>query len=250
MRRYDGTVAIVTGASRGIGLAIARRLHDEGACVCITARRADALAEAASSIGGPDTVLAVAGKAHDPAHRADTIGQVVDRFGRIDVMVNNAGMNPVMGPLLDLDPAAAAKIMEVNVMAALGWTRAAVGAALGRNDGAAVVNVASLAGVGISPGIAMYGASKAALINLTQQLAAELAPRIRVNAVSPAVVRTAFARPLYENDEAGAAAAYPLRRLGEPEDVAAAVAFLASADAAWVTGQNLILDGGGSLSGI
>lgn len=250
MKRFAGRVAIVTGASRGIGLAIARRLVDEGARVCITARREDALVEAAATIGSGESVLAVAGKAHDPAHRADTIAQVVDTFGRLDILVNNAGTNPVMGPLLDLDDAAAAKVMEINVLSALGWTRAAVHAGLGRHAGATIVNIASVAGIGISPGIGMYGASKAALINLTQQLAAELAPDVRVNAVSPAVVRTAFARPLYERDEAAAAAAYPLQRLGEPEDVAGAVAFLASADASWVTGHNVVLDGGAMLAGL
>lgn len=250
MNRFEGRVAIVTGASRGIGLAIARRLVDEGARVGITARNEEALGAAAATLGGDAKVLAVAGKAHDPAHRADAIAQVVDRFGRIDVLVNNAGTNPVMGPLLQLDQPAAAKVLEINVLAALGWTRAAAQAGLGSQDGAAVVNVASVAGVGISPGIGMYGASKAALINLTQQLAVELAPDIRVNAVSPAIVRTAFARPLYEGDEVAAVSSYPLKRLGEPDDVAAAVAFLASADASWVTGHNLILDGGTTLAGL
>jgi NAD(P)-dependent dehydrogenase (short-subunit alcohol dehydrogenase family) len=107
--------------------------------------------------------------------------------------------------------------------------------------------MASVAGLAPAPGIAWYGVTKSALIGLTVQLAAELAPRVRVNAVAPAVVKTRFAAALYERDEAGAAAAYPLRRLGEPADIGAAVAFLASRDASWMTGQTLVIDGGAGL---
>ena len=137
--------------------------------------------------------------------------------------------------------------MEVNVLAALSWVKQAIAAGLGSRDGAAIVNIASIAGLHPAPGIAYYGVSKAALIGLTTQLASELAPRIRVNAVAPAVVKTRFATALYEGHEAETAANYALGRLGTPEDVAAAVAFLASEDAAWVTGQTLVLDGGVTL---
>jgi 3-oxoacyl-[acyl-carrier protein] reductase len=163
------------------------------------------------------------------------------------VLVNNTGINPVYGPLLEVDEGAARKIMDVNVLAALGWTRRAVAAGLGAEGRGAVVNMASVAGLAPAPGIAYYGVSKAALISLTVQLAAELSPAVRVNAVAPAVVKTRFARALYEADEAGVAATYPLRRLGVPDDVGAAVAFLASDDASWITGQTLVLDGGASL---
>lgn len=244
--RLDGRVAVVTGASRGIGLAVARRLVAEGARVCVTARKPDALAEAAESLGGPDNVLAVAGRAHDPDHRAETVGRVLERFGRLDVLVNNAGINPVYGPLMDLDLAAGAKVFEVNVLAALGWTQQAHRAWLAEHGGA-VVNMASVSGLGASPGIGMYGVTKAALVNLTQQLAEELGPRVRVNAVAPAVVKTRFASVLYEGNEEAVAARYPLKRLGVPDDVAGAVAFLASDDASWVTGQTLVLDGGVTL---
>jgi NAD(P)-dependent dehydrogenase (short-subunit alcohol dehydrogenase family) len=137
--------------------------------------------------------------------------------------------------------------MDVNVLAALSWSRQALGAGLGADGHGAIVNIASVAGLHPAPGIAYYGVSKAALIGLTTQLAAELAPRVRVNAIAPAVVKTRFAAALYERDEEKAAAAYPLGRLGEPDDVAAAAAFLAGADAAWITGQTLVVDGGGSL---
>jgi NAD(P)-dependent dehydrogenase (short-subunit alcohol dehydrogenase family) len=246
-RRFEGQVALVTGASRGIGLAVASRLRAEGARVVITARKPEGLTAALEELGGGPGVVAVAGRADDPEHQQESIDTAVSGFGGLDVLVNNTGINPAFGPLTELDDAAARKIMDVNVLAALGWTRHALAAGLGAEATGAVVNMASVAGIGPSPGIAYYGVSKSALIGLTVQLAAELAPRVRVNAVAPAVVKTRFAAALYEQDEAGAAAKYPLGRLGEPADIGAAVAFLASGDAGWITGQTLVVDGGGSL---
>jgi NAD(P)-dependent dehydrogenase (short-subunit alcohol dehydrogenase family) len=247
--RFLDKVAIVTGASRGIGLAIARRLVTEGARVTITARGAEGLERAAEELGGSAVAIAVPGKADDPAHRADAVARTVDAYGRIDVLVNNTGINPVAGPVTSIEPSAVLKIFGVNVAAALAWVEAARSAGLGEHPGAAVVNVASVAGLRPSPPIGVYGASKAALIHATAELALELAPRIRVNAVAPAVVKTVFATMLYEGREEEVAATYPLRRLGVPDDVASAVAFLASQDAAWVTGQTLVVDGGLLLSG-
>ena len=245
-RRFAGLAAIVTGASRGIGLAVAQRLVDEGAQVVITARKPDGLAAAIEQLG--PAAVSVAGRADDPAHQDEAVRTALERFGRLDVLVNNTGINPAYGPLLELDEDAARKIMDVNVLAALAWTRRAVAAGLGTQPGAAIVNMASVAGLSPAPGIAYYGVSKAALINLSVQLAAELSPRIRVNAIAPAVVKTRFAAALYEADEAKAAAGYPLARLGVPEDIGAAAAFLASSDAAWITGQTLVVDGGAALS--
>jgi 3-oxoacyl-[acyl-carrier protein] reductase len=243
-----GKVAVVTGASRGIGLGIARRLVDEGARVVLTARKADALEEAVAALGGPEHALAVAGKADDPEHREETVARAVETFGRLDLLVNNAGINPVAGPLIDLDLGAARKIVEVNALGALAWTQAAHRAWMGAHGGA-VVNVSSVSGVKPAPMIAMYGASKAMLISLTESLAVELGPTVRVNAVAPAVVKTSFASLLFEGREEEVAGAYPLRRLGVPEDVAGTVAFLLSDDASWLTGQTVVLDGGVTLTG-
>jgi NAD(P)-dependent dehydrogenase (short-subunit alcohol dehydrogenase family) len=241
--RFHGQVALVTGASRGIGLAVAQRLVAEGAQVCITARKPEALAEAADQLGGPDKAICVAGSGDDAQHQAEAVDATMTAFGRLDVVVNNTGINPAFGPLLELDFGLARKIFEVNVLSALSWIKLAHRAWLGEHGGA-IVNIASIAGTSASPGIAFYGMTKAALISMTQQLSVELAPGIRVNAVAPAVVKTRFAEALYSHDEEGVASSYLLKRLGEPADVSAAVAYLASADAAWTTGQTLMLDGG------
>lgn len=245
MRRFEGRIALITGGSRGIGLAIAERLVAEGATVVLTGRKPESLEAAVTRLNAiePGRAVGAAGKADDANHRDEVFALVRDRFDGLDHLVNNAGINPAYGPALEIESSVVRKILEVNVVAALDWTRSAVDAGLRRS----IVNTASVAGLSASPGVAFYGVSKAALINLTQQLAVELAPRIRVNAVAPAVVRTQFAQALYAGDrEAALAAAYPLGRIGEPEDVAGPVAFLLSDDAAWITGHTLTIDGGAS----
>jgi NAD(P)-dependent dehydrogenase (short-subunit alcohol dehydrogenase family) len=244
VNRFTGRTALITGASRGIGFAIAKRLVDEGARVLITARREDALREAASQLGA--SALWVAGKADDPGHRAEVFDLIGRELGGLDHFVSNAGVNPSFGPTLGIEHSAMRKILEINVMAALDWSRDAVAAGIGARNGS-IVNIASIAGISAAPGIGFYGVSKAALISLTTQLAFELAPDIRVNAVAPAVIKTRFAEALYDGREAEAAAIYPLARLGVPEDVSGVVAFLLSADAAWITGQTIVIDGGGSI---
>jgi NAD(P)-dependent dehydrogenase (short-subunit alcohol dehydrogenase family) len=248
MESLKDRVAIVTGASRGIGLGIAAELVRRGARVCVTARRPESLAEAVAELGGPDVAIGVPGKADDAGHQAEAVARTIEAFGSLDMLVNNTGINPVYGPVIDTDPAAALKILTVNVLAPLAWTRLARDAWMGEHGGS-VVNIASVAALRASPGIGLYGVSKAALVRLTMELAAELGPRIRVNAVAPAVVKTKFATALYEGREEEVASAYPMKRLGVPEDIAGVVAFLLSDQASWVTGQTVVLDGGVTLTG-
>ncbi|MEV6201577.1 SDR family oxidoreductase [Streptomyces sp. NPDC051771] len=245
---FTGQTAIITGASRGLGLAVAERLVAEGARVVITGRKPDALAEAVASLGGPDHALGVAGHAADTAHQDEAIARAIATFGSADLLVNNTAINPVYGPLIELDLVAARNIVEVNCVAALSWVQKVHAAWMGEHGGS-VVNVASVGGIRTAPGIGMYCASKAMLIHLTEALAVELGPGTRVNAVAPAVVKTKFAAALYEGREDEVSAAYPLKRLGVPRDIGSVVAFLLSESASWMTGQTLVVDGGLTVSG-
>lgn len=247
-KRFEGRTAIVTGASRGIGLGIAQRIVDEGGRVCLTARNDEALQEAVIHLGGPDVAIGVAGKGDDTEHQDDAIARTLEAFGSVDHLVNNTGINPVYGRMIDIDLAAAHKIFAVNVLSALAWTQKVFHAWMDEHGGT-VVNVASVAGLKPAPGIGFYGASKAMLLHVTEELAVELGPDVRVNAVSPAVVKTRFATALYEGREDEVAAAYPLKRLGVPSDIGSVVAFLLSEESGWMTGQNLVVDGGLTLTG-
>lgn len=240
-----GKSALVTGGSRGIGLAIAVELAARGAAVTITGRKPEPLAEAAEQIRtavSGATVSTVPGNTGDAAHRAEAVATAV-AHGGIHILVNNTGINPSYGALMDADLDAVRKIFDTNVVAALGYVQEAYRAGM-KDSGGSVINLASVAGLRSTGVIAAYGASKAALIRLTEELAWQLGPTIRVNAVAPGIVKTKFAEALVAHGEDQAAAVYPMKRLGTPEDIAAAVGFLASDAAAWVTGETLRVDGG------
>lgn len=242
----QGKSALITGASRGIGKAIAAELLSRGANVLITARKPEPLEEAAaelSALGHGGKVVALAGNSGDADARAEAVDLAVSELGSLDILINNTGINPVYGSLMDADLDAVRKIFDVNVVAALGYLQQAHRAWMGEHGGA-VVNLASVAGIRSTGLIAAYGASKAALIRLTEELAWQLGPNIRVNAVAPAVVKTKFAAALVAAGEEQAAAGYPMKRLGSPEDVASLVGFLVSDAASWITGETVRVDGG------
>lgn len=241
-----GKSALVTGASRGIGWAVAAELLSRGANVLITARKPEPLEQAATelrALGHQGEVVALAGNSGAADSRAEAVERVVSEFGSLDILINNTGINPVYGNLMEADLDGVRKIFDVNVVAALGYLQEAYKAWM-RDHGGAVVNVASVAGLRSTGVIAAYGASKAALIRLTEELAWQLGPNIRVNAVAPGVIKTKFADALYSADEEKAASIYPMKRLGTPEDVARLIAFLASDQAAWITGETVRVDGG------
>jgi NAD(P)-dependent dehydrogenase (short-subunit alcohol dehydrogenase family) len=237
----SGRTAIITGASRGIGLAIAQRLTAGGANVVLTARKQESADAAAEQVGG--SAIGVAAHAVDEDAAKRCVDLTLDRFGSIDILVNNAGTNPAFGPLIDQDHARFAKIFDVNLWAPLLWTSLVVKSWMGEHGGA-VLNTASIGGMHQSPAMGMYNATKAALIHITKQLALELSPRIRVNAICPGVVRTKLAEALWKDHEDPLASSTALGRIGEPADVAAAVAFLVSDEASWITGETLVIDGG------
>lgn len=251
---FAGRTALVTGGTRGIGLGIAQELVDRGAQVVITARKPDELEAAVAQLDPEGTGRAVAarGSADDEAHQAEAVALAVERFGRLDCLVPNAAVNPQYGPLVDADLNAVRKVFEVNVTAVLGWVQQAwrqAGWHSASGPAGSVLVVASVGGLRTGSPIGAYNASKAAVIHLVRQLGAEMGPNVRVNAIAPAVVKTKFATALYEGREEEVAAAYPMRRLGLPEDTAKAAAFLLSDDASWITGETLVVDGGVTVAG-
>jgi NAD(P)-dependent dehydrogenase (short-subunit alcohol dehydrogenase family) len=244
-----GKTTVITGASRGIGRAIATAFAGQGANVVLTSRRQEALDAVAAELGAkyPDVgVLAKAAHAGEPEQAAACIDAAVQRFGGIDVLVNNAGTNPHFGPLVDIEPAAAAKTVQVNQFAVVLWTQLAWKAGMDRRGGT-VINMASIGGLLTEPGLGYYNATKAAVIHLTRQFAAELAPTVRVNAIAPGVVRTQLARALWENYEQQLSERLPLGRIGEPDDIADVAVFLAGDASRWMTGQTLVVDGGATV---
>ncbi len=239
--RLDGQVALVTGASRGIGKAIATVLAESGAKVVLSSRKQEALDAAAAEIDGETSVFAA--NAGDPDAAAAAVAHTVETFGRVDILVNNAATNPYMGPSIDIDLPRYDKTWDVNLRGPLVWTQECWKAWM-RSNGGTVVNIASIGGMSVEPSIGIYNTTKAALIHLTKVLAADLSPGVRVNAVAPGLVKTDMARALWEPAEEQIAKRTPLHRLGEPEDIAHAVLFLASDLSSWMTGQTVVVDGG------
>ena len=235
--------ALVTGGSRGIGLAIAQKLIDRGDRVVITARKPKELDAAVETLGGTDVALAVRGHAGDAEHRAAAVRAAIETFGSCDYVVSNVGINPVYGRMIDTDLDAVRKIFDINYVGALGFVQEGYHQWQAEHGGA-VLFVASVAGLRSAGGIGAYGSSKAALFHMTSHLGVELGPKVRVNALAPAVVKTVFATALYEGREDEVASRYPAKRLGVPEDIGSAAAFLLSDDASWITGQTLVIDGG------
>jgi NAD(P)-dependent dehydrogenase (short-subunit alcohol dehydrogenase family) len=240
---------VVTGASRGIGRATAARFAAQGCDVVLTSRRQEALDAVADELRAAHPqvdVLPVAAHAGEPEQAAACVAAAMGRFGRIDVLVNNAGTNPYFGPLVDIDQPRAEKTVQVNQFSVVLWSQLVWKSWMAEHGGA-IVNVASVGGLLTEPGIGYYNATKAAVIHLTRQLAAELAPGVRVNAVAPGIVRTHLARALWENFEDQLRQALPLGRIGEPDDIADVITFLAGDESRWMTGQTLVVDGGAQI---
>lgn len=246
--RVDDKVAIVTGGSRGIGLATAVELINSGARgVVITSRKPDNVAEAVAEIaaltGRAEAIHGIVAAADDADRAAEGVAEVIAHFGACDILINNAGTNPAPGNLADVDLGAMDKTWSVNQRGPILWA-AQVWKQWMAEHGGSIVNVASVGGIQPARVIGAYNIAKAALIHTTRQLALEMAPTVTVNAVAPAVVKTRISRLLWEADEAAAASTHPLNRLGVPQDVANAIVFLCSDKATWITGVTLPVDGG------
>ena len=240
-------VAIVTGGSRGIGGAIGEALAEQGAQVVISSRKQADLDAEAERINKqhPDRVSAVAAHTGRPEDIQHLVDVTMERFGRIDILVNNAATNPYFGPLIDADLSAWDKTFEVNLRGVFILTQAVIRASMAEQGGA-IVNVASIGGLRPGFGLGIYDLTKAGLIMLTRQLARELRG-VRVNAVAPGIIKTKFAEALWQNEEIvrRVESSNPIGRVGTPEEVAGAVAFLASDAASYINGEVLVIDGGG-----
>ncbi len=240
-----GKVALVTGASKGIGRAIAASYVAAGAQVMLSSRKLDQLEAAASTMDGDTAVFAANAGDIDAARRC--VEATIERFGHLDILVNNAATNPYHGPTLGVDPSRYDKTFDVNLRGPLFWCQAAWDLAMKDTPGV-IINIASVGGLRAEGSLGVYNLTKAALIHLTRQLAGEIGPT-RVVGIAPGLVQTDFAAMLVDNFGAALAAALPTQRLGEPQDIANLATFLASDLASWITGETYVIDGGAGVRG-
>jgi NAD(P)-dependent dehydrogenase (short-subunit alcohol dehydrogenase family) len=239
---FKGKVALVTGASKGIGAAIARIYAEHGASVMLSSRKLEALEATAATIDG-DTAVFAANAGH-PDQAQACVAATIERFGGLDILVNNAATNPYYGRSIDIDLPRFDKIIEVNLRGPFVWTQEAWKQAMAERGGA-IINIVSVGGMKYTSPIGIYDMTKAGLIHQTKHLAGEMGPGVRVNAIAPGLVKTDFARALWEPSGDQTDWPWPLARLGEPLDIARAALYLASDLASWVTGEVLVVDGGG-----
>ena len=245
----QGKVALVTGASRGIGLASCRRMLERGAAVVMTARKQEGLDEARQELEGDgyDKVAVHAAHSSSESGMQAAFDLALESFGSIDIVVNNAATNPSMDPLAEIDLALFDKILDTNLRGYLLVAREGIRRMRELGKGGVIINLSTIAAEKAMQGLGAYGISKAAVNSLTRTLAAELAPEgIRVNGVAPGLVRTRFSEALWKDEgmEQRMLQGIPLQRIAEPGDIAGAVAFLASGAASYITGQTLVVDGG------
>jgi NAD(P)-dependent dehydrogenase (short-subunit alcohol dehydrogenase family) len=237
-------VALVTGASKGIGRAIAAGFAEAGAKVMLSSRKQDQLEQAAADIvpGGDGETAVYAANAGDLDAAAACVEATIERFGGLDILVNNAATNPHFGAILDVDQGRYDKTFDVNVRGPVFWSQQAWQRSFRERPGV-IINIASVGGLRAEYGLGVYNVTKAALIHLTRQLAAELGPT-RVVGIAPGLIKTDFSSLLVENFGDALVATMPTKRLGEPEDVANLAVFLASDKASWITGETYVVDGG------
>jgi NAD(P)-dependent dehydrogenase (short-subunit alcohol dehydrogenase family) len=251
MKRLSGKVAVVTGGNAGIGEAIAKAFAREGASVVITGRRQGELYRVVSDIVKEQgKVFAVVGSVTDESHVQEAVRQAVQQFGRLDILINNAGVGDFGRRLHEIDDTTWAHVLDVNLTGVFRMTRAALPQMLAQGKGA-IVNISSVASLIGLPTLPVYAASKGALDAMTRALAVDYAREgIRCNVVNPGLIDTPMAAPLISNPELldPILSHYPIRRAGKPEEVAQMALYLASDEAGWVTGGTFSIDGGMTIS--